>query len=52
MSKHGYTKVKEWVRLHACEGIRVCDASAAFTDNPDYLSRLRQATHKSEEIPL
>ncbi len=36
-------KVKEWVRLHACEGIRVCDAASAFTYNPDYLSRLIKA---------
>ena len=33
-------KVKEWVRLHAGEGIRVCDVASAFTYNPDYLSQL------------
>jgi len=36
-------KVKEWVRLHACEGIRVHDAASVFPYNPDYLSQLVKA---------
>jgi len=36
-------RIKEWVRLHACEGITVRDVAAAFTYNPDYLTQLIKA---------
>lgn len=36
-------RVKEWVRLHACEGIAVRDVAAVFMYNPDYLTQLIKA---------
>ena len=36
-------RIKEWVRLHACERITVRDVAAALTYNPDYLTQLIKA---------
>ena len=42
-SKAMTERIKEWIRLHACEGITVRDVAAAFTYNPDYLTQLIKA---------
>lgn len=36
-------QVKDWIRLHACDGITAHDVAAAFNYNPDYLTQLIKA---------
>lgn len=33
-------KLKEWLRIHACDGITACDAANALNYNPDYLTQI------------
>ena len=37
------TKLKEWLRIHACDGITACDAANALNYNPDYLTQILKA---------
>lgn len=37
------TKLKEWIRIHACDGITAREAAQALGYNPDYLTQILKA---------